>query len=200
MIQVMVSIIIDNLIRNGTIDQEDMEKYTYGVEIVIEKLITYTVLFILALVLKVLVPSALFILFFITLRGYTGGFHARTYLGCFISTIVIYLCSSQIFVPFFIMQEKYIIPCIIVSSISIILLAPMNHPNINLSINEKKRCKIGSRSILTIEIILIFIGIYSKINTVYYVFPFLGVLLCAVLLIIAKIMRQEVKQNGKQLN
>ncbi len=180
------------LIQNERIEQENEEKYIYGVEVVIEKLITYGVLLILALSLKILVPSVLFVLFFALLRGYTGGFHARTYLGCFISTILMYLCCCQVIAPFLIKEKLYIIPGIIISSIFILLFAPINNPDLNLSAKEIKRCKIGTKLVLMLEVISIAMGIYSGISTVYIVFPFLGIVMCAVLLIVAKIIQREV--------
>ena len=182
----------DWLIKNGTISQQSKDNYIYGIEVTMEKLISYSVLFILAVFLKILIPSILFFLFFIVLRGYTGGYHAKTFMGCFISSIFLYLGCSQLMVPFFISESKYVIPVTIVSCIIILILAPMNHPNLNLNHKELRSCKIGTRIVLMIEVIFVVFGIKSGINTVYIVFPFLGTFICAVLLIVAKLIRQEV--------
>lgn len=200
MVHKLAGKITDWLIKNGTISQQNKENYVYGLEVSIEKLITYSFLLLLAIVLKIFIPSVLFILFFVVLRGYAGGFHASTYWGCFISTIVLYLGCSQLMAPLFIAHSYFVIPTILVSFMIILLLAPMNHPNLNLSQKELHRCKIGARIVAVIQVGLVILGEISGINTVYVVFPFLGTLMCAVLLIVETLNQKEVVGYEEQLN
>lgn len=192
--------ITDWLIKNGTISEQSRESYVYGVEVSIERFTTYAVLLILSIVLEIFIPSILFILFFVALRGYAGGFHVKTFWGCFISTIVLYLVYSKLIAPFCITHSEYVIPTVILSFFIIMLLAPLNHPNLNMNQRELHRCKVGARIVAIIEVMYIILGILCGINTVYVVFPFLGTLLCTVLLIVEKLNQKEVKQDEKQLN
>lgn len=199
MIHILAIRISDYLIQNGVGNQGKCELYTYVIETGIEKIITYTVLLILAIYLKLLFPSILFVTFFIILRGYTGGFHAHTYLGCFISSILMYLICVQVIAPFFISEKIYMYIGLLIIGIAIILLAPINHPNQNMNSDEIKKCKRGARLVMVLELGYIIVAIFLRINTVYIVMPFLGAMMCAVLLILAKIIRQEVRKDEKFL-
>lgn len=186
------------LIQNGVAIPENENQYIYGLEVTLEKTITYTVLIILSIYLKLLIPSILFIIFFITLRGSTGGYHASTFFKCFVSTIFMYLSCSMVLVPFFIKEKVYIYFILLIASIIIILLAPMNHPNLDMDSDEIKRCKRDARIILLLELTYFEIGGYLGINPIYIIFPIIGVIMCAILLAIAKIMKQEVKKDERQ--
>ncbi len=192
--------ITDCLIYNGVTDQEKEEQYTYGIEVAVEKLITYTILLFLALYLKLLIPSILFVVFFVTMRVRTGGFHANTYFCCFICTIVMYLSCTQVIAPFLINERDYMFLTLIITSILIFLLAPINHPNLNMDSVEIKRCKREARFALLIELEFIIVATCFGINIVYIVYPIMGMMMCAILLVIAKIIQQEVSEDEKQLS
>ena len=175
------------------IGQEDTEEdYVYGLELAMEKMITFSVIFILALYFKLFFPSVLFLAFFIILRGYTGGYHADTFAGCFTGTLFLYIIGAKVAVPFLVEERMIASLALVFSIIFIGLLAPMNHPNLNLDKKEIKFCKKGIRAALSIELAFILGEIICKVNPVYIVFPLFGILMCAMLLIIAKIIKQEV--------
>ncbi len=186
------------LIKNEVGKEECHESYVYGLEIIMEKLITYSVLLFLALHIKLLIPSILFVIFFVILRGYTGGLHANTYMGCFTGTIVMYLTCSQLIAPFLIKEKIIIYLSLFIAGTLIFLLAPINHPNLNMNFDEIKKCKRGIRFVLAFEIIFIVGGVFWEVNEVYIVFPCLGLVMCAILLILAKIIKQEVKVHEEK--
>ncbi len=180
----------------GTVDYE--ESYIYGIEIMIEKFITYSVLLILALYFKQIIPSLLFVIFFVLLRGYTGGYHANTYAGCFISTLVMYLTCSLVLAPRLLEEEILLFPGLAITIIVILTLAPVNHPNLDMNSKEIKNCKMGTKVVILIETVFILGGIICNVSKIYIVFSLLGMVMCAILLILAKIMKQEVKVHEEK--
>lgn len=185
--------VAEYLIKNEVVKEEYQESYIYGLEIIMEKLATYSVLLVLALYFKLLIPSILFVAFFVVLRGYTGGFHANTYVGCFTGTIVMYLSCSQIIAPFLMKEKIIIFLSLAIAGMLIFLLAPINHPNLNMDSDEIKKCRRGIRFVLVFELMFIIGEIFGKVNEVYIVLPCLGIVMCAILLGFAKITKQEVK-------
>ncbi len=185
--------IVEYLIKSGAGNKDSKEEYVYGIELMIEKFITYTVLLFLAIYFKLLISSTLFVVFFVLLRGYTGGYHANTYIGCLLGTISIYVACTQIIAPIMLHKETPIFMGLIIVVILILKLSPINHPNLAMDSNEIMTSKKRVHMVLAIETIYIFTGSILGVNFVYIVYPFLGMVMCTILLIIAKIIKQEVK-------
>lgn len=76
--------ITDKFVKNGSIQQEKANVYTYGFEIIISTLV-YTLIFIVtAIVSNTLFESLLFWMGFFIVRTIAGGYHASTYISCHI--------------------------------------------------------------------------------------------------------------------
>ena len=84
------------LISNSIVGKEQEEEYVYGFQILIGKLLSYITLILLSLYYGVLVPGLIFMGVFFSLRGRTGGYHAKTSLRCYLVTVASYLLVVQI--------------------------------------------------------------------------------------------------------
>lgn len=119
---------INMCIDNGYITQEQAPWLHYG----IEKRITTFLISIPMLIVGSLISSpAMVVSFYISfclLRSRTNGFHAKSFGGCF----VLSLLTEVVFLDFFprVWNETVATTLLIVSTISIFTLAPYNHPNI----------------------------------------------------------------------
>ena len=82
--------ITNRLLLHRAITDEMTDIYIYGFELLISFLFSTTVIIAFGLVLNALLPTLAFLIIFITLRGFTGGFHAKTYLMCSIVTFSVY--------------------------------------------------------------------------------------------------------------
>lgn len=184
---------VEYLITSGAGNEENREAYVYGIEIMVEKIITYTALISIATYLNILIPSSLFVMFFVLLRGYTGGYHANTYIGCLVGTITMYLTCTLIVAPVMIYGEMPLIFGLAITVVLILLLSPINHPNLDMDSSELIICKKRARIVLFLETVFILVGSIYGIDKEYIVFPFLGMVMCAFLVVIAKILKQEVK-------
>ncbi len=193
MTHILAEKITKYLIKNQVGEANSEAMYIYGIEIMIEKFIIYSTLLVCALYLKLLIPSILFILFFVLLRGYTGGFHASTFIGCLTGSILMYMVCTLILAPIMLDNEVFLLLGLIITVAVILMFSPMNHPNINMNMEEFNNCKDKTKVILVLEIVFLTGGRIFKLNQLYIVLPFLGMLMCAVLLVLAKIIKQEVK-------
>lgn len=92
------SVIVSKMLSADLISENETELYNYGVQVLLEKIISYVILFGLALFLHSLTEIALFFVSFSIIRKYSGGVHCRRFGSCLlISTIVSF--SGIVFFP-----------------------------------------------------------------------------------------------------
>ena len=127
----MIEKMADDLIRYMTeekmIKENLKEDYTYALISILEKFITIGSILIISIVIRKSIPSILFLLFFLSLRKRTGGFHFRTYAKCYLATVVAYIIISPI-----LSENLYLLLVIFIFAICCIgFIGTVNHPNMN---------------------------------------------------------------------
>lgn len=73
----------DHFVKNDIIEEEDRELYYYGVHQGIVMIINVVSMMIIGAVMGMLPEAILFMAFFIPIRIYAGGYHAKTQLRCY---------------------------------------------------------------------------------------------------------------------
>ena len=194
----MVANFVDFLIRSHALEEKYREDSIYGLTLIFEKLIVYKVLFILSFLLGKFWEGVTFTACFLMLRQTTGGFHAKSFSGCFIGSIATVILTLEVFVP---LLAKYIIlfgVMLVISIVCILLFAPVNHPNLMLTLEEQRRHRNWSRGILFMEIGVAGAGILLKMEWQQYIL--MAIIVCAVFIIVAKIIQQEVRTDENKKN
>lgn len=79
------------LVTTKTINIDDREFYTYGLELLLSKTIFCSIILIFALITNTLLISAMFLFMYMLIRQYSGGFHCKTSEMCFLVSILLYL-------------------------------------------------------------------------------------------------------------
>ncbi len=138
----------------------------YGAEVLLVNLSNILTALIISILTKSMLHFAAFMLIFVPLRIFTGGYHAKTSESCYLITSSMYaltvLCVK-------LMPELYSnIPAIItlaVLIVPIVLFAPIEHKNNPLSAGERKRNRLISILLIAIDS-LIFVILYLLFNTV----------------------------------
>ncbi len=151
------------LVKNKIIDIDDRAIYIYGVQIILSTLIITIFLLILGIILNKVILTLFFISTFIILRSCTGGYHAESFSGCFVITTLIYL--SELLINCLLLNKyKTVLGMIfvIVSTVVIYKLSPVEHENSPLSSDEKKKFKRISRITISVIAVFISIGFYSN--------------------------------------
>lgn len=142
--------IADILAGNGVIAAEDKPLYIYGLHqlgVTVLNIATATVL---GVVMGMLWQSLLFLLVYIPLRCFAGGYHAKTELRCYVvSTLLIFIAlyviravPAHLFVLF---------PLFVFSSVVIFVLAPVGSANRPLDTTEYKFYRKRSRGVLAVH-------------------------------------------------
>lgn len=188
----IANILTMRLISNELIDKKDKEIYQYSIQVWIEKMLGILMIICLAVIFRVLVETLLFLLFFAEIRKRTGGYHTNSFLTCFIGSIGIYAGYVKLIYP---LLNQYLvanISLVLIASIVIWIIGAVNHPNMEWNDMEYKRTKLYARINVLIELLCIGLAIMFHIKTSYILFMSYGIILSAILLVLGKIIKQEV--------
>ena len=82
-------ILCDCIEKENLLNIEMKEYFTYSIAMIIEKWITIISVLFVGGIFKQTVQMMLFLFFFLLLRKRTGGYHASSFLHCYIETIII---------------------------------------------------------------------------------------------------------------
>lgn len=133
------------LCRKMQIEEEEAELYELGIEVLVSTGLTSAVVILIGTLMRQAVEAVVFLACFMTLRNYSGGYHAKTRTGCFATSIVCYLSSAGIaFLTGRLSGQTSIIWMGIGFTIALVLfvkLAPAENPNKRLTPDWKRHNK-----------------------------------------------------------
>lgn len=139
-------------------DEDMLVIYKYGIDIIISKLIHIFFVCLIGYLYNVLFETVLFLIFYSTLREYSGGFHANTKLRCFICTLIVIFAMivlNKIFAEFSNQVKLFLL---LIYGIIIIIFSPQDTTNKPLSNKEKAVYKRKVKKYLLIQVFFIYIS------------------------------------------
>lgn len=157
-------------IRKNKVEQCEKETYDYCFEVLLSTAINLIAIIIMALVTKLYIETLCFTICFMSLRGASGGFHAKTHLGCFIVLLITYsaLPISYLFIN--LSTLKFVsIGFISLGSILILILAPVDNINNPFAVDMKKKLRLKS-VIYTILAIIAYCSLIAFKVTIRYAY------------------------------
>ena len=125
-----------------TPDKADICKI--GIELIVADIINFSIILAIGALTKSLMNSCIYLLLFWSVRRFSGGFHAKTYAVCRAVTIGIFLTILLIDKIVCGNLLLYSIVFNITSFITMLLFAPVRHPNKELTDKEIKANKLFS--------------------------------------------------------
>ena len=141
-------------------DDLKLKRLKYGLEGIYSLIVKISVVILISIITKTLTETLLFILFYAGIRTFSFGWHAKSNIACWITTLLIYNV-----ILYFIINIDYpiYISYIIlgISLISMLLWAPADTPKRPL-IRKKQRLK---SKILSITVLVLYAVIYVTINS-----------------------------------
>lgn len=194
-------IITRKFVTLGIVSEDDYEIYKYGFELLVALLSTTLFIILISIFIDKFVETILYLIGFFSVRAICGGYHAKNHYTCFVTTIFSYLLFLLLNVYF---SSKLYLNLVtgvmtIVSSISIISFAPVEHPNNPMTEYRKTRNRSFCR-LLTIAICIIYFVSLILEKTSPYGFNYaIGIFLAALAILTAKIEIVILKRKeGKQ--
>ena len=138
---------------------EEREIIEYGLSILLDGIITITVIMALGILFGKIVESCIFLLFGIIGTSTLGGFHCKTKLRCMVSTLIMWgLMLMGIYELNFFGKNAYVVVLSVIMLVLVAMLAPAQHENKPLTAHGIHRNKTWS---------LIFCGIVTACICVF---------------------------------
>lgn len=153
---------VDSQIEKGALKEEDRNIYRYGYQVLIEFCINIIVSIAIAVIFRAFEIVVVFTAAYLLIRGYAGGYHARTSFGCFCLSACM-LISVILIVHYISAMEPawwvLLIPEIIITPF-IFKHTPLPVENKPISENERVHFKKKVKQIYCIELTTALILLY----------------------------------------
>ncbi len=194
MVEKMAIKLVQQLERERLISREAREHYEYALITLVERFITIGTIFFIAVIYKQIIPTICFLFFFLSLRKRTGGYHADKFWKCYVGTVLTYVVLIKI-AAVFSKNLTFLYGLLFFSIILIEIIGTVNHPNMDMEKDELRESKNAARLLVILDSIIILLSIALGIDKLYVIFMSIAIILCATLLCLAKIIKQEVKSE-----
>lgn len=191
MIEKMALKIVNQMEMEKIISKSSCEYYEYALIGMVEHAITVGTMLLLGLIFRQFLPTICFIVFFLSLRKRTGGFHAEKFWQCYLGTIMFYVVIMQI-VPILCRNPAVMYAMLFLAIILICVMGTINHPNIDMNKSELQESKKAASLVVLIEVMIIAVLVYLGVDVLYIGYMSIAIILCAFLMCLAKIIKQEV--------
>lgn len=185
MLKYFCSKICEQLEKAEIITMQDKPLYLYGLYQGGIQLLNIIITFLSGFILDMPWHAVLFLLSYIPIRTYAGGFHAKTPTRCYISSIILVIAILLVMKEF-LFSSFICIVGIIVSSIGIFLLAPVEDENKPFSEKEQIQFKKTTRTLLFAELFFVVIAFIFDFKIIYTCI-FMSFVTLGVMLILGKI-------------
>lgn len=131
------------LIKNKIVDIQQRDVYVYGLEVILLNGSLLIVFLITSLLCGAMTNFWAYLIFFLPLRIFSGGYHAKSSESCFVLSTIMYGLSIAItfFFPLLYQNWKWTVAGII-SIVVILALSPMVNENNPLTQSQRKRNRI----------------------------------------------------------
>ena len=191
MIEKMALKIVNQMEMEKIISKSRCEYYEYALISMVEHAITVGTMLLLGLVFTQFLPTICFMFFFFSLRKRTGGFHANKFWQCYLGTVITYIVVMRI-VPVICIKQTEMYGILFFAVVLICIIGTINHPNIDMSKSELRESKKAARLIVLMEVMIIAVLVYLKVDILYIGYMSVAIILCAILMCLAKLIKQEV--------
>lgn len=179
--------------RNTSSDSEMFDVYKYGVEITISSFFNIILILLCSFIISDILAGIAFLISFIFLRSFTGGYHAKTYFMCnglFVLTfLIVYAISSllnMLNLPFGVLESLVLLNCV-----PVILFAPVENKRKRL--NEQKKKDLRIKAILTFIIISVAALALCFFNSKYGTLVIITISAVSVMIVIEIIKKRRKK-------
>lgn len=128
MLHVLVKKIVDSGVESGVFTEDERELQTFSLIIMFEQVIVWVSIFVFAFIGDRFWETGVLLLFYVPLRVYAGGFHARTFKNCFFLSVGVYVAMLIA------SQRISSVPAVlwVAAAVSIVIIAvkaPISDPN-----------------------------------------------------------------------
>ena len=154
------------ILQQGTSDSDKIV-YLYGLSAGITILENIVITLILGYIFGNLIQTMIFLLSYVPLRSYAGGYHAKTEQVCFIFSTLLIIVVEIFFSNFFRFNYVELMGFVIISIFLIVINSPFESEKKSLSNGERKFYKRTVKVVLGLESIVILICVVNKQSVIF---------------------------------
>lgn len=192
MVEKMALKLVNQMEMQKIISKTNCEYYEYALISMVENAITIGSMLLLGLLFKQFLHTVCFIVFFLSLRKRTGGFHANKFWQCYLGTVIFYIAIMQS-VPILCRNQAVMYAMLFLAMLLICIMGTINHPNMDMSKRELRESKKAARLLVLLEVMILAALVYLKADLLYIGYMSVAIILCAFLMCLARIIKQEVR-------
>ena len=160
--------IADILEQQNKFAPEDKEVYRYGVQQGLNLTLNILTTIIIGVLCGMVYPSILFLVCYMPLRSFCGGYHAKTHLRCYIYSVI--MITSILLVTKYTAFNIFLYEVLVlISLIIILLLAPVEDENKKLDSVEKRVFRKKAYIITFLEVLLYHIFLLTHLTYCYII-------------------------------
>lgn len=166
----LATIISKRLLKTSIITENYFEVYVYGLELILSFIFTSAIILTIGVLFNQLWSALIFILVFVFLRRFTGGYHADTHFKCKLCTIGLYI-ANMIFTIYLSLNYACYIAICIIGFIFVFIFSPIENKYKPIALHRRQKIKIVS---IVIYILISILGIVIRLkfetlsNAVFY--------------------------------
>jgi accessory gene regulator B len=175
------------------IEKSNSEYYEYALVSLAERIIAVGTMLAIGILFEQFIPTIIFLVFFLSLRKRTGGYHADKFWQCYLVTIITYIGVIKVAVALSEKSSVAMYAILVLAVLIIEVIGTVNHPNIDLDKGELRETKRAARLLVLMEAAIIAMLVALGINQLYVSYMSIAIILCSSLMCLAKILKQEVK-------
>ncbi|WOO38586.1 accessory gene regulator B family protein [Anaerocolumna sp. AGMB13020] len=193
MIIILAKKLTERVIKDSIISKEQQKLYQYSYELLISSFINIIIVLFLGGIFHKTIETILFLLFFCSLKKYTGGLHMSTYNRCiclfsFLYTVILILDYFTVF-----HNPQIILILVIASSCIISTLSPIVDVNKPLSAQEIKMLKRKEMIILPVQLV-VYLSFYCIVST--YLSKYVGIaIITTAFLVLTGYINNKIKEG-----
>lgn len=142
-----VNMILDYMVSKKVIVDEEKVRayYKYGIEITISSIFNVVLVLLFGIITNHFIHSCFYLAEFILIRSFSGGFHAKTYVGCNVTMCISFLTLLLGYELFFkSVNILFIVLLEIFSLLVITVFAPCDNPHKKIKLEKRSGFKIKS--------------------------------------------------------
>lgn len=151
--------ITDTLWNQGIIQEEDIDKCRYGLDMFISSALEVASILVIAAVMRNFLQALLFFASFIPLRVYAGGYHADTKLRCYFVSLAVYGIFT---IAMYVLPAKiYLAAALSATAFTVMMIlsaAPVIHKNKSVNDAERKYYRKFSIRICLVETTIVLLS------------------------------------------
>ena len=191
MIEKMALKLVNQMEMEKIISKSNCEYYEYALIAMVENIVTVGTILLIGIFFEKFLHTVCFWAFFISLRKRTGGFHANKFWQCYLGTVITYIAVIQV-IPMLCETPAVMYGMLLLAIILIYIMGTINHPNMDMDKSELQESRKAARLIVIMEVMIIAVLVYLKADILYIGYMSVAIILCAFLMCLAKIIKQEV--------